>query len=329
MDILGRNLFWAFLSELAFVILAIFLKEDKSKVVMVLIIGTFISGIVGFGGSIIGKLANISIPTFEPANNSSPSNSNGSAATQVDNPIYITELKNLTFNDPSYQDNAFLDVTLKNNSGASHSVGIRFWYEEIRDYGTEWIVFDRVIENVSGSSSITSRIVFEPGNSNASGLSGDKLQAVVTSIDNHVIYNSDIAFNAISVELVSATHEQNGNFVSLTCTFNVTNKLPVPLSADDGGNYNYSYIKQGRQVYESYGGDFAPRWDSENYWGSGATIPPSSSTQIVLTMGQSLDKYVLKSMEINEVIIEINDESIVKWITISHTYKVSGCIWVN
>jgi hypothetical protein len=34
-------------------------------------------------------------------------------------------------------------------------------------------------------------------------------------------------------------------------------------------------------------------------------------------------------MEISEVTIEINDKSIVEWITISHTYKVSGCVWVN
>lgn len=333
MDILGRNLFWAFLSELLFVILAIILKEDKSKVVTVLIIGTLISGAVGFGGTIISELTNTSISLAKPADNSSSSNSNANTVSQINNPITITQLQNLTFNDQSYQGNGYFDVTLKNSDGASHSVGIRFWYEDINGSGKEWTVFDRVIDNVSGSSNTTSRIVFEPAY--ASTVSGDKLQATVTSIDNQVIYNSDSVFNAISVELVSSTHKQDGNLVTLTCTFNVTNRLPLPLSADDTANFTYSYIEQGQQVYKSYGDGIAPRWDSENYWGSGEnmmgfiTIPPSGNTQIVLTMSESFDRYVLKSMEINDVVIEINDEAIVKWIQISYTYKVSGCVWVD
>lgn len=48
MEELGRNIFWAFFSEILFFILAIILKEDKRKVVIVLIVGTLISGAIGF-----------------------------------------------------------------------------------------------------------------------------------------------------------------------------------------------------------------------------------------------------------------------------------------
>ena len=48
MDDLGRNIFWAFFTELLFVILAIVLKDDKRKVVTVLVFGTLIAGSVWF-----------------------------------------------------------------------------------------------------------------------------------------------------------------------------------------------------------------------------------------------------------------------------------------
>lgn len=48
MDEIGRNIFWAILSELFFVFLAIILKENKQKSILVLVAGTIISGIVGF-----------------------------------------------------------------------------------------------------------------------------------------------------------------------------------------------------------------------------------------------------------------------------------------
>lgn len=334
MEVLGRNIFWSFFTELLFVILAIALKEDKRKVVVVLIVGTLIAGTIGFGGALISGLTNISFSFPETSNNSPSSDTRDT--TQINNSVTITELKNLTLNDQSYQGNGFLDITLKNNDGTSHSVGIRFWYKEITGSDTEWIVFDRVIENVPGSTSTTSRIVFRPAYD--ASTKGSDPQAIVTSIDNQAIYSSDDAFNAISVELLSSTHEQKGSFVTLTCTFKVTNKLPVPLSADDDGVYNYSFIENGQEVYESYGGlkFTAPRWDSEKTWGYSEgttgrsyTIPPSGNTEIVLTMGQSLDRYVLKSMEISEVIIEINDEPIIEWITISHAYKASGCVWIS
>jgi len=54
---LGRNVFWALLSELLFIGLAAILKDDKRKVVIVLIIGTIFSGIIWCVSSIFMNIA--------------------------------------------------------------------------------------------------------------------------------------------------------------------------------------------------------------------------------------------------------------------------------
>lgn len=52
---LERNIFWAIFTELFFVILAIILKEDNRKMIIVLIFGTVLAGIIGFGKSIFAS----------------------------------------------------------------------------------------------------------------------------------------------------------------------------------------------------------------------------------------------------------------------------------
>lgn len=47
---LGRNIFWALFSELFFVILALFLKDDKRKMIAILFLGTVFSGFIWFWG---------------------------------------------------------------------------------------------------------------------------------------------------------------------------------------------------------------------------------------------------------------------------------------
>jgi hypothetical protein len=49
---LSRNLFWSGITELLVIGLAIWLKNDKRKMVMVLAIGTFIAGAIGFGSPV-------------------------------------------------------------------------------------------------------------------------------------------------------------------------------------------------------------------------------------------------------------------------------------
>jgi hypothetical protein len=50
---LGRNFFWSLLTELAFVILAVLLRENKRRMILVLSIGTFIAGVIGFGPKLL------------------------------------------------------------------------------------------------------------------------------------------------------------------------------------------------------------------------------------------------------------------------------------
>jgi len=73
MDDLGLKIFWTFATELLFVGLAIVLKDDKRKVVMVLAIGTLFAGIIGFGKSVFlyvsdnaPSFPDISFPTQRP-----------------------------------------------------------------------------------------------------------------------------------------------------------------------------------------------------------------------------------------------------------------------
>jgi hypothetical protein len=54
---LGRNIFWALLSELLFIVLAFILKDDKRKVVIVLVIGTILSGIIWCVSSVVMNIA--------------------------------------------------------------------------------------------------------------------------------------------------------------------------------------------------------------------------------------------------------------------------------
>lgn len=85
MDDLGRNIFWAIFTELLFVVLAIVLKDDKRKMVTVLVIGTLLAGIIGFWKplfqfvlSTIPNSALSTYPTYPPASSvpsiDSPSN---------------------------------------------------------------------------------------------------------------------------------------------------------------------------------------------------------------------------------------------------------------
>ena len=51
----AQNIFYAFVTELFFILLSIFLREDKKKVVAVLIFGTLLSGFIGYGGLAFDK----------------------------------------------------------------------------------------------------------------------------------------------------------------------------------------------------------------------------------------------------------------------------------
>ena len=46
---LGRNLFYAFIAELLVAVIALLVREDKKKVIVVLLVGTIIAGSIGFG----------------------------------------------------------------------------------------------------------------------------------------------------------------------------------------------------------------------------------------------------------------------------------------
>jgi hypothetical protein len=60
---IGRNLFYALLTELIVVIIAIFAKDDKKKVLTILGIGTLLAGFFGFGSQIIESIPKLSPST--------------------------------------------------------------------------------------------------------------------------------------------------------------------------------------------------------------------------------------------------------------------------
>lgn len=74
MEDFGRNIFWAFFTELQFIMLAIILREDKRKVIIVLTVGTLVAGCVGF-----------ILPVVLP--NSSAISSTSSDVTRIDHAI--------------------------------------------------------------------------------------------------------------------------------------------------------------------------------------------------------------------------------------------------
>jgi hypothetical protein len=49
---IGRNLFYSLAAEVIVVVFAILLKDDKRKVVLVLVLGTLIAGLIGFWGGL-------------------------------------------------------------------------------------------------------------------------------------------------------------------------------------------------------------------------------------------------------------------------------------
>jgi len=65
---LARNIFWSLLTEIIFVGLAVILRDDKRKMVSLLLVGTILAGVIGFGQSVkenVLSLPNISLPKSE------------------------------------------------------------------------------------------------------------------------------------------------------------------------------------------------------------------------------------------------------------------------
>lgn len=56
MEDIGRNLFGSLLTELIVIVLAVFVKDDKRKMIAILGIGTVLAGVIGFGSPILGAL---------------------------------------------------------------------------------------------------------------------------------------------------------------------------------------------------------------------------------------------------------------------------------
>lgn len=57
---LGRNIFWALFSELFFVILAVFLRDDKRRMIVVLFLGSVFSGIIWVLGAMFSPSSSAS-----------------------------------------------------------------------------------------------------------------------------------------------------------------------------------------------------------------------------------------------------------------------------
>lgn len=86
---LGRNLFGSLLTEVLVILLAILVKDDKRKVVVVLGVGTVLAGIVGFGSLLLQSLG-VDVPFL--TSNTSAKTLDCSLTTELDPWTNLTEI---------------------------------------------------------------------------------------------------------------------------------------------------------------------------------------------------------------------------------------------
>ena len=329
----GKSLFSSLVVELLVAVIGLIVKDDKKKLVLVLTFGTMLAGVIGFGGQISSNLGNIvfslpviSTPISKPVSTSVSTALSNNQIGQKN--ISILKLENLTLKDPGYDGDGFFDITIKNNDSIDHAVGIRFWYEENKEFN-DWIVRDQVIARVPGMSEATSRIIFRPGNFDYQIIAWGKLQAEIISIDGNVIYTDDEIFNNISLELISKKtkiipHTSAGN---LECTLKIKNNLPIPIYLNFGYIFAQSYMSKGQQVSRT--SQIEDKIIKSNQWAyvEPLYLSPLGDGNISVLAWASTTEPGLKSLEVTSVLIDIADPGIVGYQYVRKTVNISGCAW--
>lgn len=141
---LVRNIFWAILTELLFVILAIILKDDKRKMTTVLIVGTILAGVVGFLTNSFTRAGNFFLTS--PSSSSTDDTSSNYLALQSaldlvttsSGGIYCQDISsnscvNYSYGEATIHNNSPYDLILQNDQGC--------YFNSTQDISKQWDIY--------------------------------------------------------------------------------------------------------------------------------------------------------------------------------------------